>query len=154
MANDLLMIPVAPYIDDLTAAETELSKGPHHRLDNGESRPNPGSGDEVINAFAILTGIPLSKGPGKETRATQIGVSCGVETDLRKAHINGSVPLRIKESSRIKALKSIKIALESDTLSPTDAESLSSKIGYVLNLGKIGKAALQPIFLSSALYST
>jgi hypothetical protein len=44
MANDLLMIPVAPYIDDLTAAETELSKGPHHRLDNGESRPNPGSG--------------------------------------------------------------------------------------------------------------
>ena len=80
-------------------------------------------------------------------RLSRIGVSCGTETDLTRAHVHGSVPVRTIEATRLTAIERICRALDSDELSSVEAESLHGKLSYILSRGKMGRAALQPLVL-------
>ena len=75
----------------------------------------------------------------------QAGVSCGIETDLTSTHVNGVAVVRIKRSTRERAIAALRRVLDSGKLRPVEAGSLRGQLGYVLGLGRVGKAALKPL---------
>ena len=81
----------------------------------------------------------------KKGTFVQAGVSCGIETDLTSTHVNGVAVVRIKRSTRERAIAALRRVLDSGKLRPVEAGSLRGQLGYVLGLGKVGKAALKPL---------
>ena len=69
----------------------------------------------------------------------------GVVTEFTHLNSHGVIRLRIKEKTRLKILASIKIISEEDDLHPSKASTLGGQSNYVLCLGPVGHAQLQPI---------
>ena len=73
-------------------------------------------------------------------------MSCGIETDLPSTRGNGAAVVRIKRSARERAIAALQRVLDSGKLRPVETSSLRGQLGYVLGLGRVGKAALKPLF--------
>ena len=67
--------------------------------------------------------------------------SVGIVNDFTTTHIDGTVATRVKPSSRDKLLA---CAVVEDSMSPSDAASIASKLLWV-TIGPVGRAATQPL---------
>lgn len=140
----LLAAPVAPYIDDFTTPETAVSLGPEVPGAEGWHR-FPGSAKAALRTIARLFGSPLTDDTAKTHTALQVSSACGVTTDLSRTHLTGEVRMRIKESTRLKALGLVASHRAAGSLRAADAATLTGKCGYILGLVHSGRAALRPI---------
>jgi hypothetical protein len=139
---DLVCTNVVPFIDDFTGVESVLTRGPAEKHASGVQR-FPGSAQAAFHGIAELLSCQLSL--PKSSPFARVSLSCGVETDLTRTHVAGEVVVRIRQSSRDKAIMSINQALDSGLLSPYEAGRLHGRLAYVFSLGKIGRGALHPI---------
>lgn len=134
--------PVSSFVDDFTTVETLESLGPEDTSATGVGRL-PGSAHSGLWTVARLFSSSLSE--EKSVAWATVGQSCGVVTDLSLAHTTGEMRLRIKDTSRAKALAVVKAAKAGGRLNRTDKASLRGKLGYIMILGVAGRAALQPL---------
>ena len=141
VAVAFMAAPTMAFIDDFTAVETEASMG--------EAVPGPAGhlqypGSAAAGLWAVADLLSSNLAYSKEDELSSVAAACGVETDLRNTHIDGAVSIQIKPSTRIKALAILRNARRQARLSATAKMSLRGKLGYVMILGKAGRAVLQP----------
>ena len=139
---DLLCTNVKEFVDDFTGVESVLTRGPAVKHAEGLQR-FPGSGQAAFHGIAGLLACQISM--PKSSPFARISLSCGVVTDMTRTHVGGEVLVRIKPSSKEKAVLTIDQALVSGALSPYDAGRLHGRLAYVFGLGKIGRGAMHPI---------
>lgn len=143
IAADMLLVPVAPYIDDFTGCESRASQGPGERDARGVVL-FPGSAEDAMDFLADILGVPFSGGPKRKHWST-VGTSCGVESDLRSTHTSGEIGVAMKRSTRRQVSARIRRSLLEDSLTPVEAGSLKGKLAYLFFFDKTGRAALQPL---------
>jgi hypothetical protein len=138
----LLAIPAALFIDDAQVVESEASRGVPVAGEEGLLR-FPGSAHSSFVSLCDIAAFPLSV--PKRQEWSVLPVALGIESDLSKAHIDGSVRQRIAGPTRDKAsllLDSIQI---SQSLSPSQAASLRGKLGHLFSRSSAARAALAPL---------
>jgi hypothetical protein len=139
IATALFAEPVSTFVDDFTTVETPVSLRPEDTSATGVGR-FPESAQSGLWTVARHFSSSLSE--DKFVAWATVGQSCGVVTDLSLAHTTGELRLRIKDTSRAKALAAVKAAKAGGRLNRTDKASLRGKLGYIMILGVAGRAAL------------
>jgi len=142
IARRLFAAIVHSYIDDFTTVEPAFAVGKLVPSASGGLR-RPGSSQGVLWAVGQLLHWTLSE--AKFLPWSQVSTSTGVVTDFSTLTSNGNILLRIKESTRTKALEAVLRALLRRSITPNEASSLASKLRWVLCLGLVGMGALQAL---------
>ena len=142
VARRFLACPVSPFFDDSTIVEPCFSRGSQGSGPRPPGQQFPGSSQAGLWFIAAETGTILS--PRKSVPWEQVFTSVGIVNDFTTTHIDGTVATRVKPSSRDKLLALLKRAVVEDSMSPSDAASIASKLRWV-TIGPVGRAATQPL---------
>lgn len=141
-ARRFLAAIIGSYLDDYCSPEPSFARGPHDPSAIGGSQ-YPLSSQGALWFFTDLFNWRLS-GP-KHQPWSQVATNTGVVTDFTELLTHGHIRLRIKEKTKLKAIRLIDSALTVGSLAPNEAAKLYGKIRWVLSLGPAGRAATQPI---------
>jgi hypothetical protein len=142
VARVYLACPVDKMIDDFTVVETHESRG--------VAQPGPtvleqfpGSAQaSMVTTFKMMA-IPLAD--TKRHTWNQTLPSCGVKTDLRRVHIDGSASLEANPPTVAKVLLLVKQTIAENSLPPAGAASIRGKFSSIFGLGAGGRSVTQPL---------
>ena len=143
-ARSLLAAIVGGYIDDSATPEPDFALGREDLSQPINSGLRfPGSSQGVYWALYSLLGFALA--PEKHLPWSMVPTFVGVVTDFTQMTSHGIIRLRIKDTTRLKIKASIETIFEENDLSPAKSASLVGQAQYIMCLGSVGRAQLQPL---------
>lgn len=138
----LLAVPSALFIDDVQVVESEASRGfPVAGADG--LLCFPGSAHSSFVSMCGIAAFPLSIPKREEWSVSPVAL--GIESDLSRAHVDGSIRQRIAGPTRVKASMLVESFQRSQSLSPSQAASLRGKLGHLFSRSSVARAALAPL---------
>jgi hypothetical protein len=149
-----LAVACAAFVDDWREASPSFSRGRQvltrsDRSGRGTAAIGghrwPGSGQGAMWRALELLHLPQPK-LSKHEPWSEIGTSCGIESDFTQVRTMGLILLRASASARNGTRDIIDRALvPGGCLAPAEAATLKGKTHWALGLGTAGRAALQPL---------
>lgn len=136
------------FVDDVTSVEMKISVGPTltARRGNEQYEIAPMSSQGILHFIASIFGTILTIDKEKMKPWSTVATSCGVTTDFSKWK-HGIIAMRIKDSTREKAIVSLSSILEDgNKITKKRAASAAGLSRYVGScMGRVGSAAVQPL---------